>query len=282
MASRQKICAGNWKLFKNPEETRAFVREFVPGLMGASGASTAAAAVPQVVIFPPAYNLSAFAEEVAKNSAVQFGPQNIHFAKDGAFTGEISASVVNSMGATWALIGHSERRTLFAENNELIAKKVKAALDAGLTPMLCVGETLKEREAGQTNAVVLGQLQGGLELIGEQLRAVSPVAQSRGEQSVGQSSAALQLVVAYEPVWAIGTGKVATPAQAEEAHHFIRQVLREKWGAIMAEKTQILYGGSVKPDNAQELAQQKNIDGFLVGGASLKPSDFLAIYKALV
>jgi triosephosphate isomerase (TIM) len=192
-------------------------------------------------------------KESINGTEVEFGPQNIYFEKEGAFTGEISPMVAQKLGSRYALIGHSERRSLFGESDDLIAKKVRAAVDCRLTAMLCVGETLAERQAGRTNEVVSRQLKSGLSLISEEKDSY---------------------VIAYEPVWAIGTGQVATPEQAEETHAFIRSQLKSK-------EASVLYGGSVKPDNAAGLAAKPSIDGFLVGGASLKPKDFLAIAAAL-
>lgn len=248
MRSRKKICAGNWKLNKSPSDTRAFLAEWSSVAQPAEGV--------EVVIFPPAYDLSVFSE---KAGSIKFGPQNICFAKEGAFTGEISPDVVKSMGSTYALIGHSERRTIFGESDELIAKKIQAALAAELIPMLCIGELLEERKANKTEKVLLRQLREGLALVKEHFTGAKGI---------------VPLVVAYEPVWAIGTGLVATPEQAEEAHAFIRAQLNELIGT---DDVSILYGGSVKPDNAAGLRAKPNIDGFLVGGASLKVTDFKGI-----
>jgi triosephosphate isomerase len=252
---RQKICAGNWKMYKTPDEAREYFR-LLPSFLKSTNA--------RLVIFPPAYllqELEAAAAALARASLVlEYGPQNIHFSKEGAFTGEISPAAVRVMGADFALIGHSERRTLFFETDDTIAKKVKAAVENRLTPMLCVGETLSERDAGQTNSVCQRQLEKGLAEIDAKVT---------------------DFVIAYEPVWAIGTGRVATPDQADEAHAAIRQALVKIAGEDRAQSTPILYGGSVKPENAIGLSAKKNIDGFLIGGASLKPEDFAKIASSL-
>ena len=250
-----KICAANWKLNFSTDEARRYFIDW-------QNSSKAAPVACEIAFFVPAYDLSV-AAEFASTNGFQFGPQNIYFANDGAFTGEISPQAVHALGARIALIGHSERRMLFGETDDLIAKKVRAAMAADLMPILCVGETLAERESHQTKHVVARQLRAGLEL------AVSEFTQAR------------PFAIAYEPVWAIGTGKVATAAQASEMHAEIRRELESLLGKKRAHEIQILYGGSVKPDNAQELASQPNIDGFLVGGASLKPKDFLAIASKL-
>jgi triosephosphate isomerase (TIM) len=245
--ARKKIAAANWKMFKTPQEAEVYFEDW-----------QAPESETEVVFFPSTILLDTVSMNL-KGDNVQFGAQNIHFENEGAFTGETSPATLKSMGAQYALIGHSERRTLFGETNELVAKKVKAAQANGLTPMICIGETLAERESGQTVEVVKKQLNEGL----VHLDAKKP------------------FVLAYEPVWAIGTGKVATPDQAEEVHGQIRAHLAEILSPAVGEKTSILYGGSVKPDNAKELAQKANIDGFLVGGASLKPVDFGLIAEKL-
>jgi triosephosphate isomerase (TIM) len=246
---RKKIAAANWKMHKTPADAREFFIEFkkhVPVMPDHC----------DVVFFIPALIFGSVSEIA---SPFAFGPQNIFHEKEGAFTGENSAAVAEVMGATFALVGHSERRQLFGEGDDFIARKVAFACDNRLTPMLCVGETLAEREAGRTNEVVARQLTLGLSLLKEDKN----------------------FVIAYEPVWAIGTGKVASPEQAEDAHLFLRQEIKRLRGESVASKTAILYGGSVKPDNAATLMAKANIDGFLVGGASLKPSDFATIVKQL-
>ncbi len=263
----RKICAANWKLNFSPDEARRYFVEWseLVGTIQQAG-QTPEQTAPlncDVVFFTPAYDLPVAVEFAVKNG-FQIGPQNIYFVNSGAFTGEISPQAVRALGAEVALIGHSERRTLFGETDEAaIAKKVKASMLADLMPILCVGESLAERESNQTKDIVGRQLRGGLELI------IGDFAQSR------------RFAIAYEPVWAIGTGKVATPAQASEMHAEIRTELETLLGKKRAHEIPILYGGSVKPENARELASQANIDGFLVGGASLKPKDFLAIAATL-
>lgn len=272
---RTKIAAGNWKMFKTTREARDFFKEWETlvaqaavkeGAALAKKSDEAVTTKPQTktVFFPSTILLGTVAETTADLN-IEFGPQNIAWQKEGAFTGETSAVTAKEMGATYALIGHSERRSLFHETDEVIAKKVAFADSVGLIPMLCIGETLAERESGHTERVVSTQLRLGL----SQLPATTA------------ANGRAPFVIAYEPVWAIGTGKVATPEQAEDVHTFLRSELKELRGAAVADIVPILYGGSVKPDNAVVLSQRKNIDGFLVGGASLKPSDFLAISSAL-
>lgn len=249
-SNRKRICAGNWKMYKSPMEAKHYLTEWASFGESPTGVD--------VVIFPPAYNLPILGEKAAA-SHVKFGPQNFYFESEGAFTGEISLDVCHLIGATYALVGHSERRAFFHETNEAIGKKVKRALDKGLIPVLCVGETLAEREADKTWSVIQDQLQTGLALVKEHPKAST-------------------IVVAYEPVWAIGTGRVASPAQAQEVHGQIRSQLKELLGQ---DTHPILYGGSVKPANAESLIKESHIDGFLVGGASLNPGEFHSILSAL-
>ncbi len=209
-----------------------------------------------LAVCPPAVYLDAVGSVLA-DSSVGVGGQNMYFETSGAFTGEISGPMLADIGCKYVILGHSERRHIFGETDELINRKVHAALAAGLTPILCVGETLDEREAGRTEAVVSSQFRGSL-------AGLTP------EQMEG-------IVIAYEPVWAIGTGKVATPDQAEAVHAELRKLLASEYNAAVAEKVRIQYGGSVKPDNAASLLSQPNIDGALVGGASLKADSFLGI-----
>lgn len=237
----KKIFAANWKLFKNPKETREFFVQFK---------ELAAKATGEVVFFPSAISLEA-ASESLKGSAIKWGAQNCHVQAQGAFTGENSAQVVKDLGGQYILIGHSERRKIFGETDALIAEKVAFVQGLGLTPMLCIGETLEEREATHTFRVLETQLHLGL----------------------AKADKNKPLVVAYEPVWAIGTGKVATPEQVAETHTDVYSIL-EKMGFAHAP---ILYGGSVKPDNAAGLIQQPHVNGFLVGGASLEPKSFAEI-----
>jgi len=240
--------AGNWKMFKTPAETIAFFEKFRPLVEKAEHC--------EIVICPPFTNLAA-AVDAAKGSRIQVGAQNIAWAKDGAFTGEISGAMINATGATYTIIGHSERRQYFGETDETVLKRTQAALDAGLTPIVCVGERLEDRECGGTEAVLIGQCQKGIAGLTEQQFA--------------------KIIIAYEPVWAIGTGKTATPEMAADAHRTIRGHIREKFGKEAGDAVRILYGGSVKPDNVKTLMAQPEIDGSLVGGASLDPASFAGI-----
>ena len=239
--------AGNWKMYKTPAETTQFFEKFRPLVEKSEHA--------EIVICPPFTNLAAAA--AAQGSLVHIGSQNIAWAKEGAFTGEISGTMIRSAGATHAIIGHSERRQYFGETDATVLKRTQAALEAGLTPIVCVGERLEEREAGKTEAVLIRQFQDG----------IAPL--------TGQQFA--KIVIAYEPVWAIGTGKTATPEIAADAHRAIRAQVRAKFGKEAADAVRILYGGSVKPDNVKPLMAQPEIDGSLVGGASLDPVSFASI-----
>jgi triosephosphate isomerase (TIM) len=212
-----------------------------------------------VALCPPAVYLSCVAEAVV-GTPVELGAQNLYAAADGAFTGEINAAMLTDVGCRYVILGHSERRALMGESDADVSQKLQAALAGNLIPIVCVGETLQDREAGETEQVVETQLRGSLAGLDE-VRAAG-------------------IVIAYEPVWAIGTGKTASPAQAEEVHAFIRKLLAEIFTEAVSAQIRIQYGGSVKPDNAKELLGQPNIDGALVGGASLKAADFLAIIKA--
>lgn len=242
-------CVGNWKLNKTPLDARQFVRNLREEVRPEEEE--------RLVLLPPA--LSAFAvQESLLSSKIRWGGQNCCGENAGAFTGENSAAVFKEMGAAFCLVGHSERRHLFLESDELLAKKLALIQSNELTPILCLGETLDDRKWRRTKEVVLRQLRTGL----QRVQPDRP------------------LWVAYEPVWAIGTGQVATADQVEEAHSFIKQGLKELMGGPYMEATPILYGGSVKPENAHALGQLRSVDGFLVGGASLNPSDFLKIYRA--
>ncbi|HWU44849.1 MAG TPA: triose-phosphate isomerase [Bdellovibrio sp.] len=236
----KKIFAANWKLFKTPNETRAFFKSFKEVASKATG---------DLVFFPSAICLEAAAESL-RGSGIHFGVQNCFGQTQGAFTGENSAQVVKDLGGDYVLIGHSERRQLFGETDGLIADKVALSQKLGLTPMLCIGETLEEREATHTFRILETQLHLGLD----------------------KADATKPLVVAYEPVWAIGTGKVATPEQVAETHTDVKNILSKLGFA-----PPILYGGSVKPDNAQNLIAQPHVNGFLVGGASLEVDSFIKI-----
>jgi triosephosphate isomerase len=240
--------AGNWKMYKTPAETIAFFVKFRP-LAGQAEHC-------EVVICPPFTNLAA-AVEAAQGTRIQIGAQNIGWAREGAFTGEISGPMIVAAGATYAIVGHSERRQYFAETDETVLKRTQAALEFGLTPIVCVGERLEERESGRTEAVLARQFQNGIAGLSEQQFA--------------------RIVIAYEPVWAIGTGKTATPEIAADAHRAIRAHVRAKFGKEAGEAIRILYGGSVKPDNTRSLMAQPEIDGVLVGGASLDAVSFASI-----
>lgn len=266
---RDFLLAANWKMHKNPGETRAFFTEW-KGIAARLPQSGPRGGRTRVLAFVPALSFAAAVDAVgasgqdlpverARDLAIELGIQNAHHESKGAFTGENSAVVAQQMGAQWLLVGHSERRSLFHETDEWTSLKVEAGLKAGLKVMLCIGETLPEREAGQTDQVNRRQLAAGL---------------SRVSPSILEAS---RLVIAYEPVWAIGTGKVATPEQANQAHVAIRDWLAGAYGKELAARTPILYGGSVKPDNAAQLREQSEIDGFLVGGASLEVTSFSAL-----
>jgi triosephosphate isomerase len=248
--SRKALIAANWKMFKTPAEAKAFTDAFLPLVAGHDR--------DEIALFPSVTSLATVVAAAA-GSNVAVGLQNMHFAEEGAYTGETSASMLIAVGATHTLIGHSERRQYFNETDEIVNKKLHTALKHNIVPVVCVGEHLHERESGHTGVVLLKQLQGALAGI--------------------DAAHATSLVIAYEPVWAIGTGKTATPEMAIEAHMIIRAELANILGSATAKATRILYGGSVKPDNATELLSQEEIDGALVGGASLKPDSFAAIVK---
>jgi triosephosphate isomerase len=248
--SRKALIAANWKMFKTPAEAKAFVDAFLPLVAGHSR--------DEIALFPSPVLLPTVIE-AAKGSNVLIGAQNIHFAPEGAFTGETSIGQLKAVGGTHTLIGHSERRQYFAETDEIVNKKLHAALENGIVPVVCVGEVLADREAGKTGDVLKKQIDGAL--VGITAEAAKPI------------------VIAYEPVWAIGTGKTATPEMAEEAHKIIRAEVAKLLGAEVAANVRILYGGSVKPANAKELIGQEDIDGALVGGASLQPDSFSGIVK---
>ena len=245
---RKPIMAGNWKMYKTPAETTAFFEKFLPLVAGASPA--------EVVICAPFVCLPA-ALAATSGSAVAIGAQNLYWAKEGAFTGEISGPMLKALGCRYVIIGHSERRQFFGETDETVMKRTVAALDSNLTPIVCVGELLAEREANRTNDVLKTQFDGG-------------IAGLRPDQFS-------RCVIAYEPVWAIGTGKVATPDIAADAHRAIRGFVEARFGKEAAQAVRILYGGSVKPDNIQGLMAQPEIDGGLVGGASLEAGSFAGV-----
>ena len=245
---RTPLIAGNWKMYKTVAETVKYVKEFRAMVKDISGV--------EIVIAPPFTALHA-AGEAARNSNVGVAAQNLYWEREGAFTGEISATMIAEAGAQYVIIGHSERRTLFGETDASVNRKVAAAFAGGLTPIVCIGETLDQRERNDTFAVLDRQIKEGLEGI--------------------TSAQVVQLVIAYEPVWAIGTGRNATPAQAAEAHGHIRKRLQNWFGADGAELCHVIYGGSVKPENIGDLVSLPDVDGALVGGASLDVKVFYDI-----
>src|SRR6202140_4154731 len=247
---RTKLIAANWKMYKTPDQTRDFFRDFLPLVSGHDR--------DEIVVCPPYVDLAA-AMEAAKGSNIAVGAQNLHWKAEGAYTGEISAVMLLSLGVTHVIVGHSERRQYFGETDDTVNLRLKTALEAGLTAICCVGEVLEEREAGLTDDVLRRQC----------VRAFHAISAKK----------AAKMTVAYEPVWAIGTGKTATPELAAAAHAGIRREAAEGFGEEFAGKLRILYGGSVKPDNVTSLMSQEEIDGALVGGASLDPKSFAAIVK---
>ena len=248
---RPKVIAGNWKMHHGPAATRQFFREFSPRLPDAE---------PTILIFPPAISLPAAAESRGGRPEISLGIQNIHWEPNGAFTGEHSAGMALAAGARFALMGHSERRHVFGETDAEVERKVAAAIDKGLAPVVCVGETLDERREGRVEEVIVRQLDAALLGVPEDVR--KPI------------------LVAYEPVWAIGTGETATAEDVAEAHGMLRRRLKEVRGDGFAHEVAMLYGGSVKPDNAAELLAVTDVDGVLVGGASLDPESFARIAEA--
>jgi triosephosphate isomerase len=247
---RKKLLAANWKMYKTPDQTRDFFLGFLPLVTGHDR--------DEIVICPPFVNLSV-AVESAKGSNLAMGGQNLHWEKEGAYTGEISAGMLVAIGCSHVIVGHSERRQYFGETDDTVNLKLKTALAADLTPIVCVGEVLEEREAGLTEDVLRRQC----------IRAFHAISTKK----------AGKLVVAYEPVWAIGTGKTATPQMAADAHALIRGEAAKTFGEEFAAQMRILYGGSVKPENAKALMAEDEIDGALVGGASLDPKSFAAIVR---
>ncbi len=247
---RKKLIAANWKMYKTPQQATDFFHHFLPMVQGHDR--------DEIVICPNYLALDA-AVHAAKSSGIAVGAQNLFWEKEGAFTGEICTTMLLAIGVTHVIIGHSERRQYFGETDDTVNLKLKAALEAGLIPIVCVGEVLEEREAGLTDDVLRRQC----------LRAFNKVSAKK----------AAHLVVAYEPVWAIGTGKTATPQMAADAHAIIRSEAAESFGQEFADQLRILYGGSVKPENAHALMSEPEIDGALVGGASLDPKSFAAIVK---
>jgi triosephosphate isomerase (TIM) len=248
--ARRKLIAANWKMHKTPEEARDFMAAFLPRVSGHTR--------DEIVVCPPFVDLPAVVE-LARDTNVAVGGQNLHWEKEGAYTGEVSASMLKAVGCTHVIIGHSERRKYFGETDDTVNKKLKAALATGLTAIVCVGEVLGEREAGITEQVLRRQC----------VNAFREISAEEGRR----------FTVAYEPVWAIGTGKTATPQIASEAHRVIRAEAAEAFGREAAGALRILYGGSVKPENARALMSEPEIDGALVGGASLSAESFAAIVR---
>lgn len=245
---RKKVIAGNWKMNMNLYESQKLVSEILNGLGKDSKA--------EVIVCPPFTSLSDV-NSLLKSTQIKLGAQNMYYEESGAYTAEISANMLKSVGCEYVILGHSERRVIFNESDELINKKIKAALAKELKPIFCIGELLEQRESGETMKVITGQIEKGLEgITSEQMK---------------------NIIIAYEPVWAIGTGKTATPQQANEVHLFIRELVAKKFSSAVAESLIIQYGGSVKPENSGELLSQKDIDGALVGGACLKADSFLSI-----
>ncbi|WP_339708698.1 triose-phosphate isomerase [uncultured Kriegella sp.] len=248
---RSKIVAGNWKMNKNMKETEALLTE-----LSAKMPDTKA----EVMVAPTFVNL-AKAVRTLESSTIEVIAQNVHFAENGAYTGEISADMLLSVGVETVIIGHSERRAYFGETDEILAKKVVAALDKGMRVMFCFGEELEDRKSDNHFSLVESQLKNALFSL--------------------EASAWSNIVLAYEPVWAIGTGETASPEQAQEMHAFIRKTITEAYNATIADNVAILYGGSVKPANAEEIFSKPDVDGGLIGGASLKADDFVAIINAI-
>jgi triosephosphate isomerase len=245
---RTPLIAGNFKMFKTVAETVWYVNDLRTLIKDLRGV--------EIAIAPP-FTAVAAAASTASGSAIGIAAQNVHWERDGAFTGEVSAAMLREAGARYVIVGHSERRTLFGDTNDTVNKKTHAVLTAGLVPIVCIGETLDERDRNETLAVLDRQIKESLDRV-------------TGEQLAG-------MVLAYEPVWAIGTGRNATPAQAGEAHFHIRQRLKQWFGLDASERCRVLYGGSVKPDNIAKLIAHPDVDGALVGGASLDPKSFFAI-----
>jgi len=248
--SRKKIIAANWKMYKTPEQSQEFMNEFVPLVAGHTR--------DEIVICPPFVDIAAVVEK-AKGTNIEVGAQNIYWEKEGAFTAEISGEMLVGAKCKWVIIGHSERRQYFSETDDTVNRRLKVALEAGLSPIVCVGEVKEEREAGVTGDVLRRQC-------------------SRAFSGISARKAA-KMAVAYEPVWAIGTGLTATPEMANGAHQLIRQEAANVFGEEFANQLRILYGGSVKAENAHALLSQEEIDGALVGGASLKAETFAKIVK---
>jgi triosephosphate isomerase len=248
---RRRIMAGNWKMYKTVQQTTEFFQRFNPLVDGVRHCD--------VVIFPPFVNIPA-AHGAVGGTEIKIGGQDVHWGKEGAYTGEVSAGMLTAAGCEWVLVGHSERRLYGFETDADVLKKTQSSIEAGLTPVVCVGEKLEERKAGKTEQVLVEQFAGGLAGLTEE-----------------QFS---KVVIAYEPIWAIGTGHTATPEVAAEAHRLIRSEVGKRFGSEAAESVRILYGGSVKPDNVERLMKEQDLDGALVGGASLDAESFSKIVRA--
>jgi len=249
---RKKIVAANWKMNMTQAESTRFIESLLLDLGDIREVD--------VVIIPPFTAIAKVTEALGQAQDIKVGAQNMHWERSGAFTGEISAAQLRDLFVRYVVLGHSERRSLFCETDEIVNRKVHAAHEANLRPIVCIGETLKQRDEGKVQKVLSTQLKGSLAGLGEK--------------------ELQETILAYEPVWAIGTGRNATPAQAQEAHAFIRETVRKMSDEVTAERVRIQYGGSVKPDNARELMKQPDIDGALVGGASLDPRSFAQIVNA--
>ncbi len=259
---RKKIVAGNWKMNLSLDEAMALTSELKVKIDHQLDAGTGKQGdkMPEILFFPPFVYLTRLMEVFKNYKNVSVGSQNVHHEEKGAYTGEVSAMMINSLGATHTLIGHSERRSQFGEDDELLAKKIKLAFGHGLTPVYCCGEMLPERESGKHFEVVESQISQGVFWMDE--------------------DHIKKVIIAYEPVWAIGTGHTATPEQAQEMHAFIRQLISNKYSAQTADLISILYGGSCNAKNAVELFKQADVDGGLIGGASLKAQDFFQIIQS--
>jgi triosephosphate isomerase len=246
--NRRPVIAGNWKMYKTAKETQTFFEKFKPLVAEAKHCD---------IVICPTYPCLATAVKEAQGTAIHIGAQNLYWGKEGAVTGEVSGHMIKAIGCSHVIVAHSERRQYFHETEADVVKKTVAALEEGLTPIVCVGERLEEREGGQTESVLMSQFNGGIGGLTEDQFA--------------------KILIAYEPVWAIGTGKTATPEMAAEAHSIIRREARLRFGDHAAHRVRILYGGSVKPDNVKKLMAEDEIDGALVGGASLDPVSFAAL-----
>ncbi len=248
---RKPLVAGNWKMYKTPKETEEFLKAFLPFVQNNE--------IAEIAICPP-YTSLYIAHQQIKDTSIKLGAQDVHWEDEGAFTGKISCKMLRDSGCHYVIIGHSEQRTYFYETDETVNKKIKKVLSNHLVPILCVGETLEQRNQNQQKEIVKMQIEKAFQTI----------------KDIGET------VIAYEPVWAIGTGINATPEQAQEMHNFIRSLIQSLFNQEVAEKIRIIYGGSLKPENAKEIFSQKDIDGGLVGGASLKPDSFYKIIQSVI